>query len=69
MPKYYCDYCDTYLTHDSVSDMRTTNRESVILNLNISTRSQLERLIVLEENIKKMSEIITRNGWKNKLNV
>ena len=19
MPKYYCDYCDTYLTHDSVS--------------------------------------------------
>ncbi|KAJ0629477.1 putative U1-C, C2H2-type zinc finger, Zinc finger C2H2 superfamily [Helianthus annuus] len=19
MPRYYCDYCDTYLTHDSVS--------------------------------------------------
>ena len=19
MPKYYCDYCDTFLTHDSVS--------------------------------------------------
>ncbi|KAL0006765.1 hypothetical protein SO802_008267 [Lithocarpus litseifolius] len=18
MPRYYCDYCDTYLTHDSV---------------------------------------------------
>ena len=21
MPKYYCDYCDTYLTHDSVRDL------------------------------------------------
>ncbi|XP_018906548.1 U1 small nuclear ribonucleoprotein C [Bemisia tabaci] len=24
MPKYYCDYCDTYLTHDSPS-VRTTH--------------------------------------------
>jgi U1 small nuclear ribonucleoprotein C len=23
MPKYYCDYCDTYLTHDSPSVRKT----------------------------------------------
>ncbi|KAL7671650.1 hypothetical protein ACOME3_006541 [Neoechinorhynchus agilis] len=26
MPKYYCDYCDTYLTHDSPSVRRTHNQ-------------------------------------------
>ena len=25
MPKYYCDYCDTYLTHDSPSVRKTHN--------------------------------------------
>lgn len=25
MPKYYCDYCDTYLTHDSPSVRRSHN--------------------------------------------
>eukprot|EP00041_Stephanoeca_diplocostata_P007229 m.101097 g.101097 ORF g.101097 m.101097 type:complete len:153 (-) comp16792_c0_seq1:394-852(-) len=25
MPKYYCDYCDTYLTHDSSSVRKTHN--------------------------------------------
>ncbi|KAI3382682.1 hypothetical protein SNEBB_003905 [Seison nebaliae] len=26
MPKYYCDYCDTYLTHDSPSVRKTHNQ-------------------------------------------
>ncbi|XP_062507499.1 U1 small nuclear ribonucleoprotein C-like [Corticium candelabrum] len=25
MPKYYCDYCDSYLTHDSPSVRKTHN--------------------------------------------
>ncbi|VDO54082.1 unnamed protein product, partial [Onchocerca flexuosa] len=25
MPKYYCDYCDTFLTHDSPSVRKTHN--------------------------------------------
>jgi len=25
MPKYYCDYCDTYLTHDSTSVRKSHN--------------------------------------------
>ncbi|CEF67629.1 U1 small nuclear ribonucleoprotein C [Strongyloides ratti] len=25
MPKYYCDYCDAYLTHDSPSVRKTHN--------------------------------------------
>lgn len=28
MPKYYCDYCDTYLTHDSAS-VRKSHIEGV----------------------------------------
>lgn len=24
MTRYYCDYCDTYLTHDSVSDLTSS---------------------------------------------
>uniref|UniRef100_A0A0K0EER8 Matrin-type domain-containing protein n=1 Tax=Strongyloides stercoralis TaxID=6248 RepID=A0A0K0EER8_STRER len=27
MPKYYCDYCDAYLTHDSPSVRKTHNGE------------------------------------------
>lgn len=26
MPRYYCDYCDTYLTHDSVSLLTAASR-------------------------------------------
>ncbi|EGZ29404.1 hypothetical protein PHYSODRAFT_476304 [Phytophthora sojae] len=26
MPRYYCDYCDTYLTHDSVPGRKQHNR-------------------------------------------
>ncbi|CAJ0566677.1 unnamed protein product, partial [Mesorhabditis spiculigera] len=26
MPKYYCDYCDTFLTHDSPSVRKTHNQ-------------------------------------------
>jgi hypothetical protein len=25
MPKYYCDYCDIYLTHDSISVRNSHN--------------------------------------------
>ncbi|KAJ0406183.1 hypothetical protein P43SY_000367 [Pythium insidiosum] len=26
MPRYYCDYCDTYLTHDSQAGRKQHNR-------------------------------------------
>ncbi|CAM9237254.1 unnamed protein product, partial [Heterosigma akashiwo] len=26
MPRYYCDYCDTYLTHDSAQGRKQHNR-------------------------------------------
>ena len=28
MPRYYCDYCDTYLTHDSVSPLPKSTKIS-----------------------------------------
>ena len=36
MPKYYCDYCDTYLTHDSPSVRKTHNggrKHKYVLNI------------------------------------
>ena len=29
MPRYYCDYCDTYLTHDSQAGRRQHNRGKI----------------------------------------
>jgi hypothetical protein len=67
MPKYYCDYCDTYLTHDSVSYIFFQYKKN-IKKLNFNSH-QLEKHIAKAENIKKMFVIITKSGWKNKHNV
>ncbi|KAI0982314.1 hypothetical protein GJ496_010425 [Pomphorhynchus laevis] len=50
MPKYYCDYCDTYLTHDSPSVRRTHNqgrnhKENVRLYYQQWMEEQAQKLI------------------------
>ena len=46
MPKYYCDYCDTFLTHDSVNK----NNLYTFLFLNILNILNLIIIVVYEFN-------------------
>ena len=32
MPKYYCDYCKSYLTHDTMSVRKSHLQGEIILN-------------------------------------
>merc|ERR1712223_732902 len=50
MPKYYCDYCDTYLTHDSPSVRKThcsgrKHKENVKFYYQKRMEDQAQRLI------------------------
>uniref|UniRef100_A0A1I7YGL7 U1 small nuclear ribonucleoprotein C n=1 Tax=Steinernema glaseri TaxID=37863 RepID=A0A1I7YGL7_9BILA len=50
MPKYYCDYCDVFLTHDSPSVRKTHNggrkhKESVRFFYQKWMESQAQRLV------------------------
>uniref|UniRef100_A0A915KIZ4 U1 small nuclear ribonucleoprotein C n=1 Tax=Romanomermis culicivorax TaxID=13658 RepID=A0A915KIZ4_ROMCU len=50
MPKYYCDYCDTYLTHDSPSVRKTHNggrkhKESVRMYYQQWMEEQAQKLV------------------------
>ncbi|KAK6189795.1 hypothetical protein SNE40_001787 [Patella caerulea] len=50
MPKYYCDYCDTYLTHDSPSVRKThcngrKHKENVRLFYQKWLEEQVQKLV------------------------
>ncbi|XP_064603713.1 U1 small nuclear ribonucleoprotein C-like [Liolophura sinensis] len=50
MPKYYCDYCDTYLTHDSPSVRKThcngrKHKENVRLYYQKWLEEQVQKLV------------------------
>uniref|UniRef100_A0A914VJQ0 U1 small nuclear ribonucleoprotein C n=1 Tax=Plectus sambesii TaxID=2011161 RepID=A0A914VJQ0_9BILA len=50
MPKYYCDYCDTFLTHDSPSVRKTHNggrkhKENVRLYYQTWMEQQAQKLV------------------------
>lgn len=50
MPKYYCDYCDTFLTHDSPSVRKTHNggrkhKENVRLYYQTWMEEQAQKLV------------------------
>jgi|UniRef100_A0AC35FM84 U1 small nuclear ribonucleoprotein C len=50
MPKYYCDYCDTFLTHDSPSVRKTHNggrkhKENVRMYYQSWMESQAQKLV------------------------
>ncbi|CAH1786779.1 unnamed protein product [Owenia fusiformis] len=50
MPKYYCDYCDTYLTHDSPSVRKThcsgrKHKENVKLYYQKWLEDQVQKLV------------------------
>ena len=61
--RYYCDYCDTFLTHDSVHFI--VNGKVFLFKLCFYS-PQFGRLIAMEGSIKKMSDFIIKNGWKSK---
>ena len=39
MPRYYCDYCDAYLTHDSVSITQSPLIQPLVPNDSLIARS------------------------------
>lgn len=50
MPKYYCDYCDTYLTHDSPSVRKThcggrKHKENVCIYYQKWLEEQVQKLV------------------------
>jgi len=50
MPKYYCDYCDTYLTHDSPSVRKThcsgrKHKENVRIYYQKWLEEQVQKLV------------------------
>jgi len=50
MPKYYCDYCDTYLTHDSPSVRKThcggrKHKENVCIYYQKWLEDQVQKLV------------------------
>lgn len=50
MPKYYCDYCDTFLTHDSPSVRKTHNggrkhKENVRMFYQLWMEQQAQKLV------------------------
>lgn len=50
MPKYYCDYCDTFLTHDSPSVRKTHNggrkhKENVRMYYQTWMEQQAQKLV------------------------
>ena len=50
MPKYYCDYCDTFLTHDSPSVRKTHNggrkhKENVRMYYQTWMEEQAQKLV------------------------
>ncbi|KAB7504437.1 U1 small nuclear ribonucleoprotein C [Armadillidium nasatum] len=62
MPKYYCDYCDTYLTHDSPSVRKThcqgrKHKENVKIYYQKWMEEQAQSLIDATK--------LTVNGWSS----
>ena len=64
MPKYYCDYCDTFLTHDSVIKFIYK-----FIHKKCNSSPLSERRIMPDENTKIMWEHIIKNGSKNRLKI
>lgn len=49
MPKFYCDYCDTHLTHDSPSVRKThCNGRKHRENVKVYYQNWMEEQVILE---------------------
>ena len=57
MPRFYCDYCDAYLTHDSMTG-RQQHMRGNLLSL-LSTSSSLKIILEQAGSIVKISGITT----------
>jgi U1 small nuclear ribonucleoprotein C len=56
MPKYYCDYCDIYLTHDSPSVRKSHNegwKHKAIVKAYYSLFERDETQILIEQKIRE----------------
>lgn len=64
MPKYYCDYCDIYLTHDSPSVRKSHNegwKHKAIVKAYYSLFERDETQLIIEQKIKEHETNVLRS--------